>query len=130
MEKALDSLQSRVARKIMGRQTRQRKDGSWVYPPLAGVMKETRMVGIRTSIHRRHNTVAKFIAMRTILDLCEQATRRPGARVSWWWWEHTGKELKGEREKAAAAAAEPEPEADLEAQSENEPERAAGGTGE
>ena len=53
MEKALDSFQSRVARKITGRQPRQRKDGSWVYPPLAGAMKETGMVGIRTSIIRR-----------------------------------------------------------------------------
>ena len=30
MEKALDSFQSRVASKITGRQTRQRKAGSWI----------------------------------------------------------------------------------------------------
>ena len=30
MEKALDSFQSRVARNIMGRQPRQRKDRSWI----------------------------------------------------------------------------------------------------
>ena len=95
MEKALDSFQSRVARKITGRQPWRRKDGSWVYPMLAGVMKETGMVGIRTSILRRQNTVAQFIATRPILDLCEQATRRPGAGVSWRWWEQTGIDLKG-----------------------------------
>ena len=86
------------------------------------------MVGIRTSILRRHNTVAQFIATRPILDLCEQATRQPGARVSWWWWEQTGIDLKGAREKAAAAAAEKETEADSE--SEDEPEGSAGGRGE
>ena len=105
MEKALDSFQSRVARKIMGRQPRQRNYGSWVYPPLAGVMKETGMVGIRTSILRRQNRVALFIATQPILDLCEQATRWLGARVSWRWWEQTGIDLKGAREMAAASAA-------------------------
>ena len=83
MEKALDSFQSRVARKITGRQPRRRKDGSWIYLPLAGRMKEAGMVGIRTSIIWRQNMVAQYIATRLILDLCEQATRRPGARVSW-----------------------------------------------
>ena len=121
MEKVLDTFQSRVARKIAGRQLRRRKYGSWFYPPLAGVMKETGMVGIRTPIPRRQNTVAQFIATRSILDLCEQATRRLGARVSRRWWEQTGIDLKGAREKAAAAAAEPETEADLEAKSEDEP---------
>ena len=85
MEKALDSFQSRFARKITGRQPRRRKDGSWFYPPLAGVMKETGMVGIRKSILQGQNMVAQFIAMRPIMDLCEQATRRPGARVAWRW---------------------------------------------
>ena len=104
MEKALDSFQSRVARKITGRHPRRRKDRIWVYPPLAGIMKETGMVGIRTSILRRQNTVAQLIATRPILDLCKQATRRPGAQVSRRWWEQTGIDLKGDRKKAAAAA--------------------------
>ena len=71
MEKALDSFQSRVARKITGRKPRQRKDVRWVYPPLAGLMKDTGMVGIRTSIIRRQNKAAQFIATRPILDLCK-----------------------------------------------------------
>ena len=67
MEKALDIFQSRVARNITGRQTRQRKDGIWIYPPLAGIIKEVGMVGIRTSIIRRQNTVVRYIATRPIL---------------------------------------------------------------
>ena len=74
MEKALDSFQSRVARKITGRQPRQGKDGSWYYPSLAGAMKETGMVRIRTSILRRQNTVAQFILTRPIMELCKQHT--------------------------------------------------------
>ena len=83
MEKALDIFQSRVVRNITRKQPRRRNDGSWFYPPVAGVMKETGMVGIRTSILRRQNMVAQFIVTRPILDLCEKATQRPGARVSW-----------------------------------------------
>ena len=86
MEKALDSFQSRVARKITGRQLRQRKEGRWIYLLMAGIMKDTGMVGIRNSILRRQNTVMQFIPMRPILDLCEQATRRPGVWVSRQWW--------------------------------------------
>ena len=56
--------------------------------------------------------VAQFIAMWPILDLCKQATRRPGARVSRRWWEQMGVDLKGAREKAVVAAVEPETEAD------------------
>ena len=55
------------------------------------------------------------------MDLCKQATRRPGVRVSWQWWEQTGIDLKGAREMAAAAAAE------MELESEDEPDGAAGG---
>ena len=65
----------------------------------------------------------QFIATQLILDLCEQATWRPDARVSRRWWEQTGIDLKGEREKAAAAAADTETEADSE--SEEEPDGAA-----
>ena len=73
IEKSLDSFQSRVARKITGRQLRQQKERSWEYPPLAGAMREAGMVGIRTSITRRQNMFAQYISTRPILDLCEQA---------------------------------------------------------
>ena len=84
------------------------------------------MVGIRTSIIRMQNTVVQYIATRPIMDLCKQATRRPGARVSRRWWEQTGIDLKGAREKAELAATETE----TESESEDKPDRSAGGGGE
>ena len=39
MEKALDSFQSRVARRLTGNQLRRKKDGSWDYPPLAEALR-------------------------------------------------------------------------------------------
>ena len=82
------------------------------------------MVGIRTPINRRQNTVAQYISTRPIMDLCEQATRRQGARVSWRWWEQAGIDLKGARKQAAVSAAISEKE------SEEDSERSAGGGGE
>ena len=69
------------------------------------------MFRIRTSILQRQNTVARFIATRPILDLCEKSTWRPGARVARRWWEQTGTECKGARERAEASAEEPGTEA-------------------
>ena len=46
MEKALDSFQSRVARRLTGKQPRQKTDGSWDYPPLAEVLGEAGLEGI------------------------------------------------------------------------------------
>ena len=53
MEKALDTFQSRVARKLMGRKPRRGIDETWNYPSLAGAMKEAGNVRIRMSILQR-----------------------------------------------------------------------------
>ena len=53
-------------------------------------MVESGFEGIGTYITRRQNTVAQYIATQPILDLCERSARRPGARVSWRWWEQDG----------------------------------------
>ena len=72
------------------------------YPYLAGYLKEVSVVRFRTSVLRRQNTVAQFIATRPILGLCEVAERRRGTRVPRRWWEQTGIDWKSAREKAAA----------------------------
>ena len=59
------------------------------------------MERIRKSITKRQNTVAQYIATRLILDLCEKATRGPGARVSRRWWDQAGIDLEGARKQAA-----------------------------
>ena len=58
MESALDAFQGRVARRLTGQLTRCGRDGKWVYPPLVGDLKEAGVVRARTSVLRRHNTVA------------------------------------------------------------------------
>ena len=45
---------------------------------------------VRTSINRRQNTVAQYIAAQPLLDLCKGTTQREGARVTLRWWDQTG----------------------------------------
>ena len=71
-------------------------------------MGEAGFEGIRKSVTRMYNTVAQYIAMQQILDLCEWSTRRLGARVSWRWWEQAVIDLKGEKKRAAEEMTESE----------------------
>ena len=104
MEAALDAFQGRVARRLTGRMPRRGRDGKWMYPPLAGATKEAGIVRAQTSVLRRQNTVAQFIATRPILGLCEVTERRGGARVPKRWWEQPGIDWKLAREKKERAA--------------------------
>ena len=61
--------------------------GIWEYLHLAEAMGEVGFEGIRKLVTRRQNTGVQYILTRPILDLCEQVTQRPGARVSRRWWE-------------------------------------------
>ena len=71
MEAALDAFQGRVARRLTGRMPCRGRDGKCQYLPLAGAIKEAGIVRVRTSVLRRQNTVAKFVATRPIMALCE-----------------------------------------------------------
>ena len=53
-------------------------------------MKDAGLTDVHTSIHIRQNTVAQYIATRPLLDLCEGARQREGARVTLRWWEQPG----------------------------------------
>ena len=129
IESALDAFQGRVARRLTGRQPRRGRDGTWFYPFLSGDLKEAGVVRVRKSIHRRQNTVTKFIRTRPILGLCEVAERRRGTQVSRRWWEQTGIDWKSAREKAAAQEGENEEEPELTvSESDSEPETTPRGT--
>ena len=82
MERALSVFIHGEARRLTGRQPRKGRDGKWYYPSLEGAMKEAGLTNVRTSINRRQNTVTQYIDTRPLLDLCEGATNREGARVT------------------------------------------------
>ena len=68
-------------------------------------MGESGFGAIRKSVTRTQNTVKQYIVTRPILDLCEQSTQWPVARVSRRWWEKAGIDLEGENKRAAATEA-------------------------
>ena len=62
MERALSTFLHGAARGITGRQPRRGRDGKWHYHSLEGTMEEAGLTDIQTSIQRRQNTVAQYIA--------------------------------------------------------------------
>ena len=66
MEAALDAFQGRVARRLTGRTPRRGGDEKWFCLPLVGATQATGIVRVRTSVLRRQNTVAQFVATRPI----------------------------------------------------------------
>ena len=106
MEAALDAFQGRVARRLTGRTPRRGRDGKWKSLPLARAIKDAGIVRVRTSVLRRQNTVAQFVATRPILALCEGSERRGGTRVPQRWWEQTGIDWRLARERSENAETE------------------------
>ena len=51
-----------AARRLTGRQPRRERDGKWSYPSLEGAMKDVGLTDVQTSIIRRQNKVAQYIA--------------------------------------------------------------------
>ena len=60
-------------------------------------MTEAGLQEVETFVSLRQNTVTQFIATRPVVDLCLAAKRRPGPRVSNWWWEQDGVDVEGMR---------------------------------
>ena len=87
IERALESFMHGAAHRITGKQPRIGGGGKWTYLPLKEAMREAGFEGIRKAVTRRQNTFAQYIATRPIMDLCERATQRVGARVSRQWWD-------------------------------------------
>ena len=77
----------------------------WLYLPLAGATKDVGIVRARTSVLRRQNTVAQFVATRTILVLCEGTEQRGGTWVPQRWWEQPGIDWRLAREQNERAEA-------------------------
>ena len=90
MERALSAFIHGAARWITVRQPRKGRDGKWYYPSLEGATKEAGLTDVPTSINRRQNTVAQYIATRQLLDLCKGAKQREGARVTIRWLDQSG----------------------------------------
>ena len=84
---------------LTGRQARRGSNDAWHYPYLEGGMREAGLTEIGKSIANRQNTVAQYIATRPLLDLCEGARAREGARVPMRWWNQAKIDWEAEKSK-------------------------------
>ena len=58
-------------------------------------MREAVLEDVETYITQRQNTAAQYIAMLTIMDLCEEVEQHPGVQLLKPWWEREGINLAG-----------------------------------
>ena len=68
--------------------------------PLGEGMMENGLEDVETCITQIQFTAAQYIVMRPILQLCQEAEQRPGAKVLNQWWEREGINLDGKRQAA------------------------------
>ena len=91
-------------------------------------MKEAGFTDVRTSITRRQNAVAQFIATRPLLELCEGTTQRGRARVTMGWWDQKGIDWEKANSRGAATESESESEADGEGEATRDADSRARGS--
>ena len=97
-----------MERRLTGRLLRRKNDGKWVYTSAEMDREETGLQTMKEYILQQKNTVAQYIAMQSLLSLCEGTERAPGARVWIRWWDQSGTNMSGAREAAGVGAIEEE----------------------
>ena len=95
MQRVLGGFHNRVACRLTGLQPQKGRDKGWFYLPLEDTMTEAGLREVETYVSRHHNTVEQYIATRPVMELCLEAKRRPGPKVTMRWWEQEGLDLEG-----------------------------------
>ena len=85
MGRVLGGFQDQVARQLPVRILRRRIDRKWEYTLEDAARAEVGFELMEIYIRRRQNTVAQYIATKSILDLFEAAERNHGAMVGMQW---------------------------------------------
>ena len=82
MGQALGGFQHRVACWLTSKQPWKLQDRSWEYPSLEEYMLAAGLEKVEEHVFKKQSTVAHYIQMRSILDLCEEQVQRLGTQVS------------------------------------------------
>ena len=81
MGTAMEGSQTQMAIRMTGHILRRTTDGMCKYTLVAAAMEAAGFLTMEENVRRRQNTVAQYIATRSLLDLCEGLERDPGARL-------------------------------------------------
>ena len=85
MGRALGGFQDQVTRRLTGRLLRRKPDEKWMYTSAVTAREEVGFQTMAQYIRRSQNMVAQYIAMRSLLDLCEGSEMAPGVQVRMRW---------------------------------------------
>ena len=88
--KTLGGFHHRVARRFSGMWLSHDTTGGWVYPLLYAALMAVDLEEMETYSLCHQNNIAQYIVNHPILELCMVVERRPGAQVTWRWWEKAG----------------------------------------
>ena len=83
--RVLESFHRRVARYLCRRHTRRREDGTWEYPSSKEVLEEAGLQSIQEYIHRRRDTIFRYIRNRPIYITCKRSHSLVGGIKRFWW---------------------------------------------
>ena len=97
MGRALGGFQYQVAQQLKWRLPRWKNDRKWNYTSEVAAREVAGLQTIGEYIRRWQNTVTKYIATLSLIDLCEGLERALGERVGIRWWEQEGINMTGER---------------------------------
>eukprot|EP00978_Attheya_sp_CCMP212_P044431 scaffold310270_cov55-Attheya_sp.AAC.1 len=101
MLQALEGFHRRVAHRIAGKQPYFcRETDEWIYPPIEKALEEVGLWPIKKYTEKRQNTVADYVAMRPIFELCTEAEWPTGSQSSRRWWDQVDRDFEGEIEDA------------------------------
>ena len=78
MGRALGRFQYQALRQLTGRLMRQKPDGKRTYTSVVMAREEAGFHKMEEYIWKRKNTVTQYIAIRSLLDLCEGSERGLG----------------------------------------------------
>ena len=106
MGTALGGFQTQVVRRLTAKLLRRATDWTWKYTSAAAAKEMEGLLTMEEYVRRCQNTVAQYIATRSLIDLCEGSERSPKARFRMQWWEQAGVDLAGAMEAAAAVSEE------------------------
>ena len=103
MGRVLGGSQDQVARQLTGRLLCQQGNRKWEYTSAEAERSESGFEMMETHIWKIHNTIAQYIATRSLMDLCEATETNQVVWVGMLWWEHAVIALAGSREKVVMA---------------------------
>ena len=79
MGTALGGVHTQLERRMMRQLPRRTTDGTWKYDSMAAAREAAGFLTMEEYVRRRQNTIAQYIATRSLLDLCEGLEKDTGA---------------------------------------------------